>query len=91
MPARRGRSGNSPEPPFAREEIGDRRFQEGPREIRPHHIGEKELGIRGFPEEKIGEPLFSTGADEQVDRGDVGPAVIDLCDELPEPVAVETA
>ena len=38
-------------------------------EIRPHTVGEKELGIGALPEEKVGEALFAACADQQVDFG----------------------
>ena len=36
-------------------------------EVRPHPIGEIELGIGALPQQEIGEPLLAAGADQQID------------------------
>ena len=38
-----------------------------PREVRPHAVGEDQLGVGALPEQEVGEPLLAAGADQQVD------------------------
>src|ERR1700733_11418344 len=45
-------------------------------EVRPQTIAEVQLRERGFPEQKIAEPPFVPGADQQVDGADCMGAVI---------------
>src|SRR5690349_17311708 len=40
-------------------------------ELRPEPVGEVELRVGRAPEQEVGDPLLSTGADEKVDRADV--------------------
>ena len=36
-------------------------------EVRPHPVGEVELGIGALPQQEIGQALLAAGADEQID------------------------
>src|SRR6202041_345183 len=45
-------------------------------EVRPQTIAEVQLRERGFPEQKIAEPPFVPGADQQIDGADCMGAVI---------------
>src|SRR6202041_3408180 len=45
-------------------------------EVRPQTIAEVQLRERGFPEQKIAEPPFVPGADQQIDGADCVRAVI---------------
>ena len=38
-------------------------------EFRPHPIREEKLSIRGLPEQKVAEPPFAAGANQEVDSG----------------------
>ena len=42
------------------------------RVIGPEHIGEHHLRVGGLPQEKIGQPHFAAGADEEIERGKIG-------------------
>jgi hypothetical protein len=39
-------------------------------EVRPHPVGEPQLGVRALPQQKVREPLLAAGANEQVDVGE---------------------
>ena len=44
----------------------------GRREVGPQHVGEVELGVRRLPDQEVADALLATGADEQVEIGQVG-------------------
>ena len=48
-------------------EVGDGGAQVVGAEVGPQGVDEAELGVGAFPEEKIGQPLFAAGADEEID------------------------
>ena len=60
---------DAPEAPFAPMEVGDGGTQIVGAEVGPQGVDEAELGVGAFPEEKIGQPLFAAGADEEIDLG----------------------
>jgi hypothetical protein len=68
------RCGDGAEAAFAAVEFFEGGVEVGFVEVGPHAVGEDELGVGGFPEKKIGEALFSAGADEEID-------VVALCGE----------
>jgi len=35
-------------------------------ELRPHHVGEIQLGVRALPQQEVAEPPLTTGADDEV-------------------------
>src|SRR6478609_9248624 len=35
-------------------------------EVRPHAVGEEQLGVGALPKQEVREPPFTTGADQQV-------------------------
>src|SRR5262249_22885884 len=60
---------NPAEAPLAAMEIRKRGGEIGGAEVGPQRVDETELGVRGFPEQEIGQPLFAARADEQIDVG----------------------
>src|ERR1700682_2635988 len=50
-------------------ELGDSGVQVRGVEVRPHARGEDQLGVGGFPEQKIAEALLAAGSNDQVDFG----------------------
>lgn len=68
----RGRDGHrdAAKTPIARMEIADSALQIGGVEIGPHALGEMQFGVGAFPEEKIAEPLLSSGANQQIHVGE---------------------
>src|SRR5262245_39775049 len=52
---------------LARVEVGDAGAQMRGAEVRPHRVGENELGVGALPEQKIREPLLAAGADQEID------------------------
>src|SRR6266508_2609301 len=48
-------------------EGADSRRQIAHVEVRPHAVGEVELGVRALPQQEIREPLLASGANQQVD------------------------
>ena len=55
-------------------------------EVGPQPIKEHQLGVRALPQQEVGCPLLTRGADEQVDVGDVR-----LVQEMPEALLGELA
>src|SRR5437016_7295674 len=89
----RRRLGQAAEAALARPEIAHGTRQLRRAEVGPHGVGEVQLGIGGFPQEEVREPLLAAGANQEVDVGenDAGPnrpagRVVDRQPEL-EPVA----
>src|SRR5260370_1274181 len=52
------------------------RFQIFGAEVRPHAVSEIQLGIGALPEEKVAQPLFASGPQQQVDVGSRGTSMI---------------
>src|SRR5450756_684236 len=67
---------------------GGQRFRKMRRaEIRPHRVGEMQLGVGALPQQEVGQPLFAAGADDEVDVAQSGLAG----DEFGKPFAAEFA
>ena len=60
------------EPAFAPMERAQRFRQILAGEIRPHPVGEVQLGIGAFPEQEVRQPLFTAGADDEIDVAQAG-------------------
>ena len=61
------RGGDGAEAAFAVVEVAEGGGEIGLIEVGPNAVSEDELGVCGFPEKEIGEALFATCADEQVE------------------------
>src|SRR5471032_1790113 len=52
--------------------LPDRKFQIVPGEVGPEPVEEDQFGIGALPEQKIADPLFAAGADQQIRIGNSG-------------------
>src|SRR5580698_6321460 len=58
--------------PLAAMKGGERVGKIGRPELRPHPLGEMQLGIGAFPQQEVREPLLAAGADDEVDVAQAG-------------------
>src|SRR5436189_4435157 len=49
---------------------GDRVHEIGTFEVRPHRVGEVELRVRGFPQEKVRQALLARRPDDEIEGGE---------------------
>src|SRR5690242_4630047 len=45
---------------------GERLLEVRPREVRPQHVGEMQLGVGGLPQQVVRDPLLARGPDQQI-------------------------
>src|SRR3954468_17946187 len=67
----RRRLRNTPKAALSRVVLRNRVFQIGASEIRPHSLGEQQLGVGALPRKEIAQPLLAAGPNQQVDIGRV--------------------